>query len=336
MGINWYQDTDLPTESTGGQIVALGSNIVYGDGTSEYVYRYDDEGKKWDALPPLPVKYFGLAIDRDAGVVAVGGKIKDSNSATNVVYACNLRSLPTDSTDNQGSVSNLQWSNEKIPPMPTARHSSTTVKILHNLGLLVIGGCIDDKSEINAVEMLDKETLQWHTTDPLPIACHSISATCSMLEDKCYVVGGYKESSALNQVFCASFKDLVINAAPPFEIDDDDFSPSGDTQLQSAWQELPTTPTCNPVAFTLANSLVIVGDSDKTPNKHTILAFSELTNSWIYVTDLPANVQQPKISNESDSTTNLLMISGTTFFRGKLAVMESETIEKRDGFCTIL
>lgn len=328
MGVNWSRDTDLPTESTGGQIVTLGSKIAYGGGPSEYVYCYDGKGEKWDALPPLPVQQFGLGEVSDSSIGAIGGKTKDSNSATNAVYVFNLSS-----TDDEESVPNRQWSKEIVPPMPTARYSSRVVDAL--LGLIVIGGFIDDQSETNVVEMLVKETLQWHTTDPLPIACHSISATCTMFQDRCYVVGGYKTSSALNQAFCASTMDLAISADPCLEIDDDGFSPSRDTQLQSAWQELPTTPTYNSVACILADSLIIVGESDKTPNKHILLAFSEFTNSWVYVTDLPADVQQPTtIANVSN--TKLLMISGNTFFRGKLTVMENEILGKGDRNCTIL
>ena len=327
MGINWYQGTDLPTESTGGQIATLGSQIAYGGGTCEYIYCYNDKDKKWDALPPPPVKLFGLGLVNDSSIVAVGGKMKDSNRATNALHVFNPHG-----TNDEESVSILQWSKEKFPPMPTTRYSSTIVNI--GLGLLVLGGCVDDQSETNAVEMLMTETLQWHTTDPLPIACHSVSVT---IGNKFYVVGGYKESSALNRAFCASLEDFFTNADPPLEIDDDGFSPSRDTQLQSAWQELPNTPTYNPAACTLADSLIIVGESDKTPNKYVLLTFSEFANSWVYITDLPADVQRPTtIANESN--TKLLVISGRIFFRGKLTVMENEILGKgdRNVTCTIL
>ena len=330
MGINWKQDTDLPAESSGGQIVTWGVNntiIAYGGGTSEYIYYYDDQDKKWDALPSLPVKWFGLGLVGNPNViVVVGGKMKDSNSTTNAVYIL--------SANDEESESSLQWSKEEIPPMPTARYSSSTVNT--KLGLVVIGGYVDDQSETNAVEILIQETMQWHTTDSLPIACHSISVASSKLQDRCYVVGGYKESSALNRAFRASISDLLTNADPPLEIDDDGFSPSRDTQLQSAWRELPNTPMYNPMACILADSLVIIGESDKTPDKRTLLAFSQYTNSWVYVTDLPADVQQPTIVNVTRSNTELLMISGSTFFRGKLTVMENEIIEEGTGICTIL
>ena len=81
MGINWCRDTDLPTETVGGQIITFGSKIAYGGGANEYVYCYT--GEKWDALPPLPVKWFGLAAVSDSSIVAIGGKTKDNNSATN-------------------------------------------------------------------------------------------------------------------------------------------------------------------------------------------------------------------------------------------------------------
>ena len=328
MGINWKQGADLPTESTGGQIVTLGLGIIaYGGGTSEYIYCYDDQDKKWEALPPLPVKWFGLGLFGDPNaLVAVGGKMKDSNSATNAMY------IP--GANDEESESDLQWSKEVIPPMPTARYSSSIVNT--KSGLVVIGGCIDDQSETNAVEIFIVETMQWHTTDSLPIACHSTSVAYSELQDKCYVVGGYKESSALNQAFCASVSDLLTNADPPLEIDDDGFSPSRDTQLQSAWQVLPNTPTYNPTTCILADSLVIIGESDKSPNKHALLAFSQFTNSWVYVTNLPADVQQPTIANVATSNTELFMISGSTFFRGKLTVMENEITEKGHAICTIL
>lgn len=329
MGVNWSRGTDLPSESAGGQIITMGSKIAYGGGTSEYVYCYDNKDEKWNALPPPPVKLFGMGVVIDAGIVAVGGKTKDNNSATNAMYVFNLHS-----TDDEESVPNLQWSKEVVPPMPTARYSSTVVA--SPLGLIVIGGCINDDSETNTIEMLNMDTLQWHTTDPLPTPCHGISATSTMFQDRCYVVGGYRESSALNQVFCASTMDLVTNADPSFDIDDDGFSPSRDTQLQSAWQALPTTPIHNPAACILAHSLIIAGENEKTPNIYSLFAFSKSTNSWVYVTDLPAIIQRP-IAITNVSNTKLLVISGSTFFRGQLTVMDNEILGKGDrNPCTIL
>ena len=167
--------------------------------------------------------------------------------------------------------------------------------------------------------MFVEKTSQWHIADSLPIACHSISVVGAVLQDKLYVLGGYKGTSTLNRVFCASRKDLLNHST---EVDDDGFSPTMDTPMQSAWKELPNTPTYNPAACTLVDSLIICGECDKTSNKCALLAFSESTDSWVYVTDLPADVQQVSLGNVLKTT--LVLISGSTFFLGNLTIMEND------------
>lgn len=280
--IDWERCPDLPTESTGGQILVHGFDVVYGGGTSEYMCYF--RGENWHMLPPPPVKWFALAGGGKSGenILAVGGKTRDSNSVTNTVYSLHI---PED--EDAEALESIQWSQDRVPPMPTARYSSSTMNA--EFGLVVIGGCIDNQTETNAVEIFFEKPSQWHIADPLPIACHNVSVVGALLQDKFYVLGGYKDTSTLNnRVFCASRKDLLNNST---EVDDDGFSPTVDTPLQSAWKELPNTPTYNPAACTLVDSLVVSGECDKTSNKPALLAFSESTDTWVYVTDLPADVQ---------------------------------------------
>lgn len=328
MGIDWKQGPDLPTQSTGGQIVIRGIDVVYGGGTSEHVYYFDAEDEIWHTLPPLPVKWFALAgvgISNES-ILAAGGKIRGSNGVTNTVYSLHI----PDSNEAE-TFESIQWSQDRVPPIPTARYSSSTINA--EFGVIVIGGCIDNQTETNAVEIFVEKTSQWHTTDSLPIACHSVSIVGAVLQDRIYVLGGYKETSTLNQVFCASRKNLLKNS---IEIDDDGFSPSMATPSESAWKELPNTRTYNPVACTLVDSLVVSGECDKTSNRRALLALSESTDSWIYVTDLPADVQQATLGNMMKTT--VVLISGGSFFVGYLTVMENDVILKEDSgkFCTIL
>ena len=141
VGIDWQQGPDLPSELTGGQILVRGLDVVYGGGTSEYVCYFDCQAENWHTLPPLPVKCFTLAgIGKySETILAVGGKMRDSNSVTNTVYSLHI---PEKKDTEVLDLESIQWSQDRVSPMPTARYSSSAMNA--EFGLVVIGGCIDN------------------------------------------------------------------------------------------------------------------------------------------------------------------------------------------------
>ena len=235
------------------------------------IYCYDPSRDKWATLPPLPVKYFGLG-QVNGKLVAVGGE-KGSNLTpcpTNEVYTYNERSQ--------------KWKHT-IPPMSTARHSVGVLSL--QSALVVAGGDRALGSYIAAVEIFKLDTSQWYRTDPLPIACSNLSLVA--IGNTCYALGGYRDSS-LNQALFAANDDLLCNAVPANQTT---HSGSRTSDTQSAWKTLPNTPIYQPTAAVLAGSLLALGGQEISEGVlegdiKEIYVYSPSTNSWIYISDLPA------------------------------------------------
>ena len=245
------------------------------------VYCYDPSQDKWTTLLPLPVKWCGLGLV-NGKLVAVGGNKK--SGITNEVHAYDERSR--------------KWK-QTLPPMPTARYSPGVLSL--QSALVVAGGATSSTLSLSslytaAVEIFKPDTSQWYRTDPLPTACYDISLVA--IGNTCYALGGYN-GSRLNQVLYASVDDLLRNAVPANQT-----THSGSSDTQSAWKTLPNTPTYRPAAAVLAGNLLAVGGVAK----KEVYMYSPSTNSWIYISDLPA----PRVGTAVAvlSSTRVLVIGG--------------------------
>ena len=205
---------------------------------------------------------FGLG-QVNGKLVAVGGK-KDTGNVTNDVYTYDERPQ--------------KWK-QTIPPMPTARWSPGVLSL--QSALVVAGGCTSTFSD--AVEIFKPDISRWYRTDPLPTACNDISLVA--IDNTCYALGGY-DGSNLSQALYASVDDFLGNAVPANQI-----THSGSSDTQSAWKILSNTPTYWPAAAVLAGNLLAIGGwetSDSRTGKKEVYMYSPSTNSWIYISDLPA------------------------------------------------
>ena len=194
--------------------------------------------------------------------MAVGGVNKNDYS-TNEVYTYDERSK--------------KWK-QTIPPIPTVRYSPGVLSL--QSALVVAGGF----PYRGVVEIFKADTSQWYTTDPLPTACMNISLVA--IGNTCYALGGYK-SSPLDQALHASVDDLLHNAVPANQT-----TRSGNSDTQSAWKTLPDTPTYEPAAAVLAGHLLAAGGKETSilggAAIKEVYTYSPSTNSWIYISDLPA------------------------------------------------
>ena len=245
--------------------VYCGGGGTDGDDDWYVVYCYDPSQDNWTTLPPLPVRRYGLG-QVNGKLVAVGGRKKSNGSTTNEVYIYNERSK--------------KWK-QTIPPMPTARSFPGVLSL--QSAIVVAGGFASDGRYTDAVEIFKADTSQWYTTDPLPTACCDISLVA--IGNTCYALGGYK-SSHLNQALYASVDNLLHNAVPANQT-----TYSGSSDTQSAWKTLPDTPTYQSNAAVLAGCLLVVGGKETSEGgavMKEVYAYSPSTNSWIYISDLPA------------------------------------------------
>ena len=268
-------------------------------GSDYTVYCYDPSQDKWTTLPPLPVKFFGLG-QVNGKLVAVGGE-SDFQTA-NKVYTYDERSR--------------KW-NQTIPPMPTARYSPSVLSL--QSALAVIGGILDTRlsHHSNAVEIFKSDTLQWYLTSHLPVCCSLISLVA--IGNTCYALGGYN-GSHLNQTLYASIDDLLGNAVLANHC-------SGCSDTRSAWKTLPNTPTYEPATAVLAGNLLAIGGKKTSrggADKREVYMYSLSTNSWIYISDLPA----PRSDTVAAvlSSTEILVIGGcysglmSTVYKGTLCL----------------
>ena len=289
--IVWKECADLPTKLCTGKAAVLNGKVYCGGVTdmkdNRYiVYCYNPPQDKWTTLPLLPVKYFGLG-QVSGSLAAIGGVKRRDGRETGGVF----------SFDEQSQ----KWK-QTIPPMPTARHSPGVLNV--QSALVVAGGYMLSALYVNTVEIFKSDTSQWYSTDPLPIECLDISLT--VIDNTCYALGGYKGPSHLNQALYASVDDLLRNAVPANQT-----THSGSNDTQSAWKTLPNTQTYDPTAAVLAGNLLAIG-GDEAPTrgaaKKEVYMYSPSTNSWIYISDLPAPRSDSIVAILS--STEILVIGG--------------------------
>jgi hypothetical protein len=275
--------------------------VTYADDDEYTVYCYDPSQDNWTTLPPLPIKWFGLG-QVNGKLVAVGGLKKSTDNETNDVYMYDERSQ--------------KWK-QTIPPMPTARYFPGVLSL--QSALVVAGGDTSTYSDI--VEIFKPDTSQWYRTDPLPTACSNISLVA--IGNTCYALGGYNDS-CLNQALYASVDDLLGNAVPANQT-----THSGSSDTQSAWKTLPNTPTYRPAAAVLAGNLLAIGgeetSEEETADMKEVYMYSPSSDSWIYISDLPAPRYGPAVAVLS--STEVLVIGGwdggrvNTVYKGTLTLL---------------
>ena len=249
------------------------------------IYCYDPSQDKWTTLPPLPVVGFGLG-QVNGELVAVGGE-KRGGQTSSKVFTYDERSR--------------KWK-QTVPPMPTARWFPVILSLQSTL--VVAGGDKIFREYTDAVEIFKPDTSQWYRTDPLPIACQNISLVT--IGNACYALGGYKFPSHLNQALYASVDDLLRNAVPANQT-----THSGSSDTQSAWKTLPNNPTYMSTAAVLAGKLLAIGGRETSKggvDKKKVYMYSPSTNSWIYISDLPA--PRSRIAVAVLSSTRVLVIGG--------------------------
>ena len=318
--ITWKQCADLPTKLSYGKSTIINGKVYCGGWTDDYdyqynVYCYDPSQDNWTTLPPLPVRWFGLG-QVNGKVVAVGGEKKSDEVITNEVFTYDERSK--------------KW-RKTLPSMPTARRSPRVLSL--QSALVVVGGNTSTGKyrPSDAVEIFNSDTSQWYRTDPLPTACTLVSLV--IIGNTCYALGGFNNSTHLNEVLYASVDDILSNAVPANQT-----THSGSSaNTQSAWKSLVNTPTYRPVVSMLAGNLLVIGGKETSDHvevytcnsiivdKKEVYMFSPSTNSWIYISDLPEPRSETAVAVLS--STEILVIGGWQFgsvnsvYKGTLSLM---------------
>ena len=246
------------------------------------------------------MRYFGLA-QVHGKLVTLGGQKSDFRESSEVYTYDEI---------------SRKWK-QRIPPMPTSRSFPGVLSV--QSALVVAGGFTSGSCYTAAVEIFKPDTSQWYRTDTLPIRCNDISIVA--IDNTCYALGGFN-GSRLNQALYASIDDLLGNAIPANQT-----TYSGNSDTQSAWKTLPNTPTYLPGAAVLGGNLLAIAGKETSDfiigtTKAEVYMYSPSTNSWIYLSDLPAPRSSTAVAVLS--STEVLVIGGwsgdrvNTVYKGTL------------------
>ena len=175
---------------------AVGGDISYFN--PESGYGFDIFGYKagtWSTLPECGRCEFAMAVINDL-LTVIGG-------LNNKLVTCN--SLLSLTEEGQGR----KWV-EHFPPMPTRRAKPAVV--CNGKCLVVAGGREEEYKQLNAVEVMDTDTLQWFTATSLPDT-NGIASSCStgfttLCGDQIYVRCGLQGNWTQSIVAC-SLTDLL-------------------------------------------------------------------------------------------------------------------------------
>ena len=300
--ITWKECAKLPFEFSDGKTTVIHGKVYFGGGHTDLendqhhntiIYSLDPSNDKWTALPPLPVRSFGLG-QVNGKLVTVGGEKEGDHTPVKEIHMYDEESR--------------KWK-QTIPPMPTARHSPGVLSL--RLALVVAGGAIGtlwDMIYRPTVEIFKPDTSQWYKTDSLPMACRDVSLVAK--DNTCYALGGfqYKMVAAnLNQALYASVDDLICHAVPA-----DESTHNGFNESHSAWKTLSNTLNYQPTAALLADNLLAIGGNEMLSAsgaaKKGVFAYSPSTNSWTHVSDLPVPMVHTAVATLS--STKILVIGG--------------------------
>lgn len=257
-----------------GSAVIIKGKAYYGGGYSSNspmgyrIHCYDPPKNEWSTLPNLPfrsLRLFGLGVIKDE-LVTVGGILSSHpliSSRTNAVHVFTGKS----------------WKNT-IPPMPTARSELSLITLASHL--IAAGGCLASSNYTNIVEIYNIDSSQWNKTNSLPYACRLPVGTAS--NNTVYLVGGW-DGKRLNKVVAAKMDELIANS-------EDLQNGRGDnSDHDSAWKEIASTPTYRPSVVTMSNTIFAIGGRESEgPSKAVrgIYAYSPSMNVWLYISDLPS------------------------------------------------
>ena len=237
------------------QAVLLGKQVYLGGGdihpgSSATLLIYDFTDDSWDLLN-TPTENYALTI-YNSQLVLVGGRNPITLNLTDELCVLDA--------DQQ------HW-NQSLPAMPIKCCQSSAVSTEHHL--IVAGGLDDDLDPLDVVQVYDGH--HWWRVEPLPKAGYLMKS--SLLKGIWYLAGGDEQE---REVFCTSLHSLIGTTG------------SDRNRQASVWKKLPNAPLewCTPV--TIGKQLAAVGGSSGGHSySSAIYLYSNPTNAWVYVEDLP-------------------------------------------------
>jgi hypothetical protein len=248
----WKDGGKAPHELARGAAVVDGS-VAYFIDHPNWVCSYDSSTKKWSKLPSFLYKNSSLAIVKGL-LTAIGGN--KNGAPSNKLFT-----IPNDKSK--------KWV-EQFPPMPTKRSHSAAVTT--NECLIVAGGK-SGSNPLNAVEVMDIQSLVWSTVASVPYPYAWASAT--VCGEQLYVLGGFKEGDAVTKsVLTCSLIKLLQSC--------------GETSPDSVWCRIADVPVYQSTCAAVNGELVAVGGRDaEGMTTSSVYKYNSIANSWNVISNMP-------------------------------------------------
>ena len=230
--------------------------------------------KSWDVFN-TPTRYYALTTYHSQ-LVLIGG-MRRNWDPTNKVWTTGAE--------------RIKWQ-LSLPPMKTSRYSSSAINTRCKQSLteciVVSGGMEKHNTQLNTVEVFVQG--EWSIVQSLPRKCSFIK--CTIHDGILYLMGS--ENQQQNFVFYCKLDSLLSSLQ------------SNDTLWKTS-----QVPCKHSSCVTFHHHLVSVGGTPSSSSSSSdIHAYSPLTRSWLYVGDLPIELDS---ASTVISTGELVVIGGRTY-----------------------
>ena len=302
----------------GADVVANGNKVYITPFklTDTTIHVFSLSRNSWLRLPSFPYNDFSLVVYKNLPT-GIGG------------YACGEYSNKILSLIKEGD-GHHKW-RERLPPMPTKRYSMSSVFVKESL--IVVGGN-SGHGPIRVVEVLNTESLQWATAEPLPVPLYKSSAT--ICGDHIYLLGGEDERFATtNAVYSGSLSALLSSCHDQQRAQESNgilkriLSPK-DQEIspdlsQTTWNKLPDLPVVHATCISLKGKLLTIGGKDSKGKTITAVhMYNTSTDSWEIVSHMLTGRSCCSVAMLSDH--RLMVVGGITLYAPEKYV-ETDSIE---------
>ena len=278
MILSWKDGGKAPARMTRGAAM-MDENVAYFMDCSGTLCAYNLASKKWQELPKYPYEYGSLAII-DGALTGIGGCSDVFEQST---YTNKLLSLHSGS-----------WA-DVLPPMPTKRHSMTTIATNTMEHVIVAGGSSSPFIvNIPTVEVMDTRSHIWSSVASLPRSYSAASAT--ICGEHLYLLGGFDEKGKTKSVLTCSLSRLIGALS---------------SSASSVWHRIADSPVYRSTCAAVNGELLAVGGCDvRGKAQATIHKYNGKTNSWNLIGSMPtARYNSLTVTLPSDE---IMVLGGTT------------------------
>jgi len=241
------------------------------------VYAYHIEEDTWTVLPPHQ-QYYGVLVSITDKLIIIGGR--DSI-------------IPNKRTSKVTAFIDSSWRNDVFPNMVAERCWPAVIP--YQSYIIVAGGCGDDGTVLDSIEVLDITSLQWRIVNiQLPQPMYTPSAT--MCGESLIIVGfGTADKKRSNETFLISINEIISQPQPS--------SCSG----KDKWISMANAPYWKTTLIpTSSHPIILGGSNEQQKSVKDITLYDDATKNWRTLSSLPMNLTFP-IAATSD---NFIIVAG--------------------------